>query len=76
MAAYKFPDIYPSIRDLSGVVADNVSTVCAYVGEAEYGPVLKPTLLTSLQDYTDKFGAVSSKYGYAGYSLAVAAETT
>ena len=75
MAAYKFPGIYPSIRDLSGVVADNVSTVCAYVGEAEYGPVLKPTLLTSLQDYTDKFGAVSSKYGYAGYSLAVAAET-
>ena len=30
---------------------------------------------TSAQDYTQKFGKLSSKYGYAGYSLAVASET-
>jgi len=75
MAAYKFPGIYPSIKDLSGVVADNAATVCAYVGEAEFGPILKPTLVTSAQDYINKFGSINSKYGYAGYSLAVAAET-
>lgn len=74
-ASYKFPGVYASIKDLSGVVANNAVTACAYVGEAEYGPILEPTLLTSLQDYTDRFGTLSSKYGYAGYSLAVAAET-
>jgi len=73
--SYKWPGVYAEIKDLSGVVAANAVTACAYVGEAEYGPVFKPTLVTSLQDYIDKFGALSSKYGYAGYSLAVAAET-
>ena len=75
MATYKFPGVYAEIKDLSGVVAANAVTACAYVGEAEFGPVFKPTLVTSLQDYINKFGALSSKYGYAGYSLAVAAET-
>lgn len=75
MANYKFPGVYASIRDLSGVVATNATTACAYVGEAEYGPINTPTLLTSAQDYTDRFGSLSSKYGYAGYSLAVAAES-
>jgi len=73
--SYKFPGVYAEIKDLSGVVAANAATACAYVGEAEYGPVFKPTLVTSLQEYMNKFGALSSKYGYAGYSLAVAAET-
>lgn len=71
----KFPGVYPSITDLTGVVANNSATACGYVGEAEFGPVFKPTLLSSLADYTNKFGTLSSKYGYAGYSLAVAAET-
>lgn len=75
MASYKFPGVYPSIRDLSGVVADNATTACAYVGEAEYGPVFKPTLLSSLQGFIDRFGTLSSRYGYAGYSLAVASES-
>lgn len=72
---YKFPGVYPKINDLSQVVADNAVTICAYVGEAEYGPVNKPILLSNLTDYTNKFGSLSSKYGYAGYSLAVAAES-
>lgn len=75
MANYKFPGVYASIRDLSGVVADNATTACGYVGEAEYGPINTPTLLSTTQDYTDRFGALSSRYGYAGYSLAVASET-
>lgn len=74
-ANYKFPGVYASIRDLSGVVATNAVTACAYVGEASYGPINTPILLSSLQDYTDRFGPLSSKYGYAGYSLAVAAES-
>lgn len=73
--SYKFPGVYASITDLSGVVATNATTACAYVGEAEYGPVFEPTLLSTLQDYTNRFGTLSSQYGYAGYSLAVAAET-
>ena len=75
MQNLKFPGVYPSIRDLSGVISTNTTTACAYVGEAEYGPVFVPTLLGTLQDYSDKFGRLSSVYGYAGYSLAVAAET-
>lgn len=73
--SYRFPGVYSSITDLSGVVAVNAVTSCGYVGESEYGPINTPTLITNLQDFTNKFGALSSKYGYAGYSLAVASET-
>lgn len=75
MANYRFPGVYPNIRDLSGIVTINASTSCGYVGEAAYGPVFKPTLCSTLQDYTDRFGPLNSQYGYAGYSLAVASET-
>lgn len=72
---YKFPGVYPNVIDRSQIVSTNATTACAFVGEAEFGPVFKPTLVTSAQDYTQKFGRLSSKYGYAGYSLAVASET-
>ena len=76
MANYKWPDVYPTIKDLSGVVATNSVTTCAYVGEAEFGPINKPTFLSTLKDYTNIFGVLNSaKYGYAGYSLAVASES-
>lgn len=75
MAAYRFPGVYPTIIDNSGVVVDNAVTSVGYVGESEYGPVFKPTLCSNLADYTNKFGRLNSRYGYAGYSLAVAAET-
>jgi len=75
MAGYRFPGVFPTIVDNSEVVADNTIVSAAYVGESEYGPVFKPTLLSGLQDYTNKFGKLNSRYGYAGYSLAVAAET-
>lgn len=76
MANYKWPNVYPSIKDASGTMSTNSVTACAYVGEAEFGPINKPTFLSTLRDYTNKFGALNSaKYGYAGYSLAVAAES-
>ena len=76
MANYKWPNVYPTIKDLSGVVATNSVTSCAYVGEAEFGPINQPTFLSTLKDYTNIFGALNSaKYGYAGYSLAVASES-
>ena len=76
MANYKWPNVYQSIKDASGTLATNSVTTCAYVGEAEFGPINKPTFLSSLKDYTNKFGALNSaKYGYAGYSLAVASES-
>lgn len=74
MANYKWPNVYPSIQDLSGVVATNSTTACAFVGESEFGPINQPILLSSLKDYTNRFGALDSRYGYAGYSLAVASE--
>ena len=49
MANYKWPNVYPNITDLSGVVATNSVTACAYVGEAEFGPINKPTFLSTLE---------------------------
>ena len=56
MAAYKFPEVYPTIRDNTGVVVDNAVTSVGYVGESEFGPVFKPTLCTGLQNFVDQFG--------------------
>ena len=41
---YKFPGVYPNIIDRSEIVSTNATTACALVGEAEFGPVLQPTL--------------------------------
>ena len=70
-----FPGVYPTITDLSQVVNANSVTSCAYVGEAEFGPINTPTLITNKKGYVDRFGAIKSKYGYMGYSLAVAADS-
>lgn len=70
-----FPGVYPTITDLSQVVTANSVTSCAYVGEAEFGPINKPTLITNVKGYTERFGEIKSKYGYMGYSLAVAADS-
>ena len=75
IANYKFPGVYASIRDLSGVTQMNTTTACGYVGEAAFGPVFTPYHCGSLRDYVDNFGPLNSKYGYAGYSLAVASES-
>lgn len=72
---YKFPGVFPKITDESGIIVNNMSTSCGYVGLAEYGPVLTPTYVSNLREFSTKFGTLNSKYGYAGYSLAVAAET-
>ncbi len=75
MANHNFPGVYPTIKDLSQIVAANAVTSCAYVGEADFGPINTPILVTNLKSYTDKFGALNPKYGYMGYSLAVASDT-
>ena len=75
MANYNFPNVYPNITDLSQIVTANAVTSCAYVGESEFGPINTPVLVTNLKNYTDKFGALNPKYGYMGYSLAVASDT-
>lgn len=70
-----FPGVYPTITDLSQVVTANSVTSCAYVGEAEFGPINTPTLITNKKGYIERFGEIKSKYGYMGYSLAVAADS-
>lgn len=71
----KFPGVYPEITDLSQVVTSNSIVSCGYVGEAEFGPINTPTLVNNLRGYTAKFGELSPKYGYMGYSLAVAQDS-
>ena len=44
---YKFPGVYANVIDRSEIVSTNATTACAFVGEAEFGPILKPTLVTS-----------------------------
>lgn len=75
MANHNFPNVYPTITDLSQVVSANAITSCAYVGEADFGPINTPILVTNLKNYTDKFGKLNPKFGYMGYSLAVASDT-
>ena len=72
---YKFPGVYPTITDLSQVVSANSVISCAYVGMAEFGPINKPTLITNVKGFNQKFGKLDPKYGYEGFSLAVAADT-
>ena len=71
----KFPGVYPEITDLSQVVTSNSIVSCGYVGEAEFGPINKPVLVSNLRGYTTRFGELSTKYGYMGYSLAVAQDS-
>ena len=75
MANHNFPGVYPTIKDLSQIVSANAITSCAYVGEADFGPINTPILVSNLKAYTDKFGSLNPKYGYMGYSLAVASDT-
>ena len=72
---YKFPGVYPTITDLSQVVSANSVISCAYVGMAEFGPINEPTLITNVKTFNQKFGKLDPKYGYEGFSLAVAADT-
>lgn len=75
MTTHKFPGVYATIKDLSSVISTTAETACGYVGEAEFGPINTPVLLASATDYQSTFGEISSKYGYAGYSLAIASES-
>ena len=70
-----FPGVYPTITDLSQVVNANSVTSCAYVGVAEFGPINVPILITNKKGYIERFGEINPKYGYMGYSLAVAGDT-
>lgn len=73
--SYKWPEVYPTITDLSQIVTANSETVCAYVGEAEYGPINKPVNVSGLKGFVDTFGNLNPRYGLSGYSIAVAQDT-
>lgn len=73
--SYNWPDVYPTITDLSQIVTANSETVCAYVGESEYGPINTPVNVSGLKGFVDKFGNLNPKYGLTGYSIAVAQDT-
>lgn len=69
---YQAPGVYPLITDLSQVITNAATSIIGIVGEAERGPVFKPTLVGSFSGYTKKFGQPNLKYGYMGHTLAVA----
>ncbi len=62
-ATLTYPGVYieeipSSVRPITGVA----TSITAFVGLAERGPVSDPQTLTSSADYTRTFGAVSSAY--------------
>ena len=67
------PDLYvqivpPTISLLNGVPTN----IGGFVGTAQWGPVNSPTKVTSLVDYTRKFGAVMPRKYDLGTALAAA----
>lgn len=62
--------VYGNIIDLSERIPTVSSSIAAFVGEAQKGPVGVPTLLTDVEERRAKFGTLSpQKYGFAGYGI-------
>lgn len=68
MATYLSPGVYTRETDFSFYVKQISTSSCAMVGVAERGPINKPVLVTSWEQFINKFGS----YVQAGY-LAYAA---
>lgn len=61
---------YGYIRDLSERIPTVSSSIPAYVGEAQRGPVGIPTMVIDEEDRRSQFGDLNPmKYGFAGYCL-------
>ena len=68
MATYLSPGVYTREIDFSYYVKQISTSSCGMVGVAERGPINKPVLVTSWEQFINKFGS----YLQAGY-LAYAA---
>lgn len=67
MSTFISPGVYTVERDLSAYVSDLSATIVGMVGTSEKGPTNSPTLITSMREFVEIFGAISPKH-YMGYA--------
>lgn len=67
MTAYLSPGVYTRETDFSFYVKQISTSACGMVGIAEKGPVNKPTLVTSWEQFVRKFGSYIAD-GYLAYA--------
>ncbi len=68
MATYGAADIYVVERDLSQEIEATSTSVGAVLVYSDKGEIGKPILVTSIQDYLDRFGTPKPSNGYGGYA--------
>lgn len=68
MAVYLSPGVYPREIDLSALPAGQGALRPAFIGTANKGPMNKPTLITTAQEYVNTFGEPFSD-SYLGYAV-------
>lgn len=67
MTAYLSPGVYTRETDFSFYVKQISTSACGMIGVAEKGPVNKPTLVTSWEQFARKFGSYIAD-GYLAYA--------
>ena len=67
MGSYLSPGLYPKETDFSFYVKQISTSVAAMVGIAEKGPINKPVLVTSWEQFTRSFGAYIAE-SYLAYA--------
>lgn len=67
MTAYLSPGVYTKETDFSFYVKQISTSACGMVGIAEKGPINKPTLVTSWEQFVRKFGSYIAD-GYLAYA--------
>lgn len=68
MPVYLSPAVFPNEIDLTALPANTSSLVPAFVGTTQKGPLNKPTLITSAEQYVEIFGAPTPEANL-GYSV-------
>ena len=67
MTAYLSPGVYTKETDFSFYVKQISTSACGMVGIAEKGPINKPTLVTSWEQFVRRFGSYIAD-GYLAYA--------
>ncbi|MDD3927901.1 MAG: phage tail sheath subtilisin-like domain-containing protein [bacterium] len=67
MTSYLSPGVYTKETDFSFYVKQISTSACGMIGIAEKGPVNEPTLVTSWEQFTKKFGSYIQD-GYLAYA--------
>lgn len=67
MTSYLSPGVYTKETDFSYYVKQISTSACGMVGIAEKGPISRPTLVTSWEQFTRRFGSYIAD-GYLAYA--------